>query len=71
MDYLVIKDFIERVTLKQYKAGDKYTCLDTERASFLIRTGYLAKPTEKEVEKPKKTTAKATTTKRSPKAKKA
>lgn len=70
MEYLVIKDFIERVTLKLYKAGDKYACLDTERASFLIRTGYLAKPTEKEVEKPKKT-AKAPTTKRSPRAKKA
>lgn len=76
MEYTVIKDFIERLTLKQIKAGEKYTCLDPVRAKKLVGWGYLKaleeEQSEKEkAEKPEKKTAKAkTTTKRSVKAKK-
>ncbi len=56
MDYLVVKDLIERKTLKQFKAGDKYPCCDAARAAFLIEHGYIA-PIEqpKDAEKPEKT----------------
>ncbi len=56
MNYLVIKDLIERKTLKQFKAGDKYPCCDAARAAFLIEHGYIA-PIEqpKDAEKPEKT----------------
>lgn len=42
MDYRVIKDFIDKNTLSEFKAGDKYACLDAERADSLILMGYLA-----------------------------
>lgn len=76
MNYLVIKDLIERKTLKQFRTGDSYPCSDPARADFLIRTGYLAAPEEEEKpsveEKPKKATKTAkATTKRSTKTKKA
>lgn len=67
MKYVVIKDLIERVTLKQFKAGDIYPCQDTARAQFLIDTGYIkAQEDEKPVadaepKKPQKTTAKRST----------
>lgn len=79
MNYLVIKDLIERKTLKQFRAGELYPCSDPARAALLIKTGYLAEPEKPEEEKqpsveekPKKVskTAKATT-KRSTKTKKA
>ena len=79
MNYLVIKDLIERKTLKQFRTGEFYPCSDPARAAFLIKTGYLAEPEKPEEEKqpsveekPKKVskTAKATT-KRSTKTKKA
>jgi hypothetical protein len=80
MNYLVIKDLIERKTLKQFRAGETYPCSDPARAEFLIKTGYLAEPekTEEkeqpsaEEKKPKKVskTAKAPA-KRSTKTKKA
>ena len=41
MNYLVIKDLIERKTLKQFKAGDVYPCFDPARADFLIEKGYI------------------------------
>ena len=67
MEYTVIKDFIERGSLKEIKAGDKYACLDPVRANKLIGWGYLKEPAEQQpekevVDKPKKTTAKAKTT---------
>ena len=42
MQYLVIKDFIDKNTLLEFKAGDKYACPDSERADSLILMGYLA-----------------------------
>ena len=72
--YLIIKDFIERITLKQYRAGEKYTCPDRKRAEFLISTGYLAEAEEPEVksENPKTETKTAKDSKkRSVKSKKA
>ncbi len=56
MEYTVIKDLIERKTLKQFKAGDKYPCCDAARAAFLIEHGYIA-PIEqpKDADKPEKT----------------
>ena len=79
MEYTVVKDFIERGTLKEIKAGEKYTCLDPLRAEKLIGWGYIEKPAEKPIEKPEKVAepekktakAKTTTAKRSTKAKKA
>lgn len=83
MKYIVVNDFIERISLKQIKAGEEYACLDPVRAEKLIRLGYIAekaeeepkkadKPKKETVEEPEKKTAKAkTTTKRSVKAKKA
>lgn len=76
MEYTVIKDLIERKTLKPYAVGDKYPCDDMERAKFLISRGYLAAPEkEPEAEKPEKaekaTKPQKATAKRSTKAKKA
>lgn len=74
MDYTVVKDFIERGTLKSVKAGEKYTCL-ADRAELLIKRGYLAAPEpegnpEKAVaEKPKKE-AKTAKAKAAPRSKK-
>ena len=42
MDYRVIKDFIDKNTLSEFKAGDNYACPDSERADSLILMGYLA-----------------------------
>ena len=42
MEYLVIKDFIDKNTLSEFKAGDNYVCPDSERADSLILMGYLA-----------------------------
>lgn len=42
MDYRVIKDFIDKNTLFEFKAGDNYACPDSERADSLILMGYLA-----------------------------
>lgn len=42
MDYRVIKDFVDKNTLSEFKAGDNYACPDTERADSLILMGYLA-----------------------------
>ena len=74
--YTVIKDFIERVSLKLIKAGEKYACLDPARAQKLITLGYIAeeaeKPAKEDVKEPEKKTAKAVTSaKRSVKGKKA
>lgn len=82
MKYIVVNDFIERISLKQIKAGEEYACLDPVRAEKLIRLGYIEevkeepkkaeKPKKEKVEEPEKKTAKAkTTTKRSVNAKKA
>lgn len=54
MEYTVVKDFIDRGTLKEFKAGSTYTCLDDSRAQLLISRGYIegtAAPEEKEPEK--------------------
>ena len=69
MKYVVIKDLIERVTLKQFKAGDIYPCQDTARAQFLIDTGYINEQEDEqpvadaEPKKPQKTPAKKRSTK--------
>lgn len=42
MDYRVIKDFIDKNTLSEFKAGDNYACPDSDRADSLILMGYLA-----------------------------
>lgn len=58
MEYVVIKDLIERKTLKQFKAGDIYPCFDPARADFLIEKGYILpkeeQPKESVEEKPEK-----------------
>ena len=74
MAYTVIKDFFERGSLAEYKAGDKYACLDPARADKLLSLGYIAgeaeKPAEEVVADPEKKTAKPkTTAKRSTKSK--
>lgn len=54
MEYTVVKDFIDRGTLKEFKAGSTYACLDDSRAQLLISRGYIegtAAPEEKEPEK--------------------
>ena len=77
MEYVVIKDFIERKTLKMFKAGDFYPCFDSARADFLIEKGYIVpkeeQPKESVEEKPEKEAKpqKASTVKRSTKKKKA
>lgn len=69
MEYTVVKDFIDRGTLKEFKAGSTYACLDDSRAQLLISRGYIegtAAPEEKEPEKKPqkaKTAAKASGTK--------
>lgn len=57
MNYRVIKDFIAKEDLHQYKAGDTFACLDAARAEILIERGYVARPESKpepEPEKPQK-----------------
>lgn len=76
MEYTVIKNLIERKTLKQFAVGDKYPCDDLQRANFLIKSGYLAaQEKEPEAEKPEKakkaTKPQKATAKRSTKTKKA
>lgn len=65
MEYTVIKDFIERVSLKQIKAGEKYACLDPARVEKLKRLGYIVeneeKPKKEDAKEPEKKTAKAST----------
>ena len=54
MEYTVVKDFIDRGPLKEFKAGSTYACLDDSRAQLLISRGYIegtAAPEEKEPEK--------------------
>lgn len=55
MEYTVVKDFIDRNTLKEFKAGSTFACLDDSRAKLLISRGYIegttAAPEEKEPEK--------------------
>lgn len=70
MEYTVIKDFIERGTLRSVKAGEKYTCL-ADRAALLMERGYLAKqdPEKAVAEKPKKE-AKTAKAKAAPRSKK-
>lgn len=55
MEYTVVKDFIDRDTLKEFKAGSTFACLDDSRAKLLISRGYIegttAAPEEKEPEK--------------------
>lgn len=55
MEYTVVKDFIDRDTLKEFKAGSIFACLDDSRAKLLISRGYIegttAAPEEKEPEK--------------------
>ena len=54
MEYTVVKSFIDRETLKEFKAGSTYACLDDSRAQLLISRGYIegtAAPEEKEPEK--------------------
>ena len=72
MNYIVTKDFIERITGKHIAAGSTYTCSDDKRAAFLIEHEYIAeikadpkpeaepKKAEKAV-KPQKAPAKRTT----------
>ena len=40
--YRVIKDFISKDDLKQYKAGEEITRLDASRAEHLISRGYIS-----------------------------
>lgn len=65
MEYTVIKDFIERVSLKQIKAGEKYACLDPARVEKLKRLGYIVeneeKPKKEDAKEPENKTAKALT----------
>ena len=65
MEYTVIKDFIERISLKQIKAGEKYACLDPARVEKLKRLGYIVENEEKQkkedAKEPEKKTAKALT----------
>lgn len=64
MEYTVIKPFIDRDSLKQFNAGDKFPCVDTERAGTLITKGYISdvveapevKPVEDKPAKPQKST---------------
>ena len=54
MEYTVVKYFIDRETMKEFKAGSTYACLDDSRAQLLISRGYIegtAAPEEKEPEK--------------------
>ena len=41
MEYTVIKSFIDRDSLKTFRAGDKFACLDDKRAAYLAGKGYL------------------------------
>jgi len=71
MEYTVIRDFIERKTLRTVKAGEKYACLDVKRADFLLMHGYIAEEVKKDEDKPDKKDKpqKAVTPKRSTKKK--
>lgn len=48
MEYRVIRFFIDHDTLKEYSAGDKYSCADSERAQMLIKSCYIERMQEKE-----------------------
>lgn len=54
MDYIVTKNFIERVTGKNIAAGSTYTCSDDKRAAFLIEHGYIAEMKAEPEAEPKK-----------------
>lgn len=60
MDYRVIKDFIAREDCKQYKAGELFACLESDRAKILIERGYIKPEADSvpEPEKPQKAKAK-------------
>lgn len=55
MEYIVTKDFIERITGKNIAAGSTYTCSDDKRAAFLIEHGYIAEMKAKPEAEPKAT----------------
>lgn len=40
--FRVVKDFISKDDLKQYKAGEEITRLDASRAEHLISRGYIS-----------------------------
>lgn len=73
MEYTVIKEFYDRITLNHYVAGDKYACNDGLRADHLLMRGYIAEEVkgkaavEEAPEKPQK--AAKTTAKRAVKKK--
>lgn len=80
--FRVVKDFISKDDLKQYKAGEDFACLDIERAEKLLTKGYIVEriedvppeepepePEEKPQEEPeKKAKAKASKGKKEKKA---
>lgn len=59
MDYPVVKTFIDRDSLKIFRAGDKFVCLDEKRAAELAGKGYLDVPVKDPVPVPKTAKAKA------------
>lgn len=68
MNYQVKKTFIDRDSLKQFRAGDTFSCSDAARAKMLQDKGYLeASPEEAAPDpkpQPKKAAAKRTTKKK-------
>lgn len=61
MEYTVVKDFIDRGTLKEFKAGSTYACLDDSRAQLLISRGYIEGTAALEEKEPEKKPQKAKT----------
>lgn len=59
MDYRVIKDFIDKNTLSEFKAGDNYACPDSDRADSLILMGYLAANETAKQDDPEQSAAKS------------
>lgn len=68
MEYTVVKTFIDRDSLKTFRAGDKFACPDDKRAAYLAGKGYLDVPIKDPVPVPK--TAKPKTAAKRPAKKK-
>lgn len=66
MEYTVLNDFIDRYTLKQFRAGDIFSCSDATRAEILIKRGYVAAKEEAPEPESKKETAKTKTAAKAP-----
>jgi hypothetical protein len=47
MKHLVIKPFIDKETKNGYSEGDMYESKDSKRIAFLVKEGYLRKPSRK------------------------